>query len=85
MAIADMVGLPYETTRRYVQRLVAKGQCLRVAKGLIVPAATIDGPGRRDMVRANLINLKRLHRGLAAHGVGLGDPRRAPSDRRPTH
>jgi DNA-binding transcriptional ArsR family regulator len=44
-AVAKSTGIPYETVRRHVRKLQRDGLCLAVEGGVILPAATIDGPG----------------------------------------
>lgn len=71
LAIAQSLRLPYETTRRHVEKMVRSGACRRVKGGVIVPAAILDTPANRDLVRANMTNLRRLFRALKAAGVDL--------------
>ncbi len=71
LALSASLGLPYETTRRHVAKMVATGQCLRVKGGVIAPTAAVDDPRRAEMLEQNLINLKRLYRNLRAAGVAL--------------
>ncbi|HWF77009.1 MAG TPA: hypothetical protein VN694_07495 [Caulobacteraceae bacterium] len=52
--VAESLGLPYETTRRYVARLLETKVCVRVRGGVIVPRAVLDGP---RAVRATLANV----------------------------
>ena len=70
-AVSASLGLPYETTRRHVAKLVAAGLCRRVKGGVVVPAATLSSPAHRDMAGANLTNLRRMFRQLKAAGVQL--------------
>ena len=72
LALSQSLGLPYETTRRHVEKLVKSGYCVRVHKGVIVPAASMDTEAHREMLAANLVNLRRLVRGLRSAGVDLG-------------
>jgi hypothetical protein len=44
LALAGSLGLPFETTRRHVNKLVAAGRCRRVKGGVIVPASFLDNP-----------------------------------------
>jgi hypothetical protein len=43
-AVARRLGLPYETVRRHVGKLVEEGRCIRVGPrgGVIVPASAIE-------------------------------------------
>jgi hypothetical protein len=70
LALADTLGLPYETTRRRLAQLAAAGYCTRVPGGVITPVAT-DGPGHDAVRRANLANLQRMFRTLRQAGVSL--------------
>lgn len=71
LAISASLGLPYETTRRHVAKMVETGQCLRVKGGVVSPTAAVDDPRRTEMLEQNLINLKRLYRNLKSAGVSL--------------
>jgi hypothetical protein len=71
MALSGSLGLPYETARRHVAKLLKSGQCVRVAGGLIVPAKVLLGERHTEVMRANLTNLRRLFRALNKAGVDL--------------
>lgn len=45
-ALAKSLGLPYETTRRYVAKLIEDGLCIKVAdkSGIIVPSSVLSSP-----------------------------------------
>ena len=44
-ALAESLGIPYETTRRHVNKLIKNGFCIKVgARGVIVPAEVIASP-----------------------------------------
>jgi len=44
-ALAESLGIPYETTRRHVNKLIKDGFCVKVgARGVIVPAEVIASP-----------------------------------------
>lgn len=60
-AIAHILSQPYETTRRAVGRLIAKGMLAKVRKGVIAPAAFMDSAKVRV---ANLDLQTRLRRWL---------------------
>ena len=59
--ISQILGIPYETARRYVNALIARGHCTRDArKGLLIPmdllqiaAVNSDGNGDRGTLRAD--------------------------------
>jgi len=52
--VAKVLGLTYETARRHVKRLVDGGYCVRMERGLLVPAEVLTRP---DVMRANARNL----------------------------
>jgi DNA-binding Lrp family transcriptional regulator len=66
--LAESLGLPFETTRGQVRRLIDAGVCIRVEGGLIVPAVVLEGPAA---VRAAVVNVgyvRRFVRDLQAVG-----------------
>lgn len=71
LSLSQSLGLPYETTRRHVEKLLKAGYCTRVKHGIIVPASSLDTEGHRQLRAANLTNLRRLYRGLRSAGVDL--------------
>jgi len=71
LALAGSLGLPYETTRRHVQKLVEAGNCRMEKRGVVAPASALEGPQQEEAMLANLVNLRRLYRGLLAAGVRL--------------
>ena len=71
LSVANSLGLPYETTRRHVRKLIQAGHCRRVARGVIAPAAALSGPEADAAMLTNLANLRRLFRGLTKAGVSL--------------
>lgn len=65
-AIASSLGLPFETVRRRVKRLIADGACEVVPEGIRLVAGQMQSPGARaglersyEMVRALYLRLKR--------------------------
>jgi hypothetical protein len=71
LSVAGALGLPYETTRRHVRKLVQSGQCEMTKAGVIAPASALTGPHLEAAMLANLANLRRLFRGLKRAGVDL--------------
>jgi hypothetical protein len=71
LAIAGSLGLPYETTRRYVGALIAEGACARVRGGIVASPTTLVGPDAEQAMLANLANVRRLVRALKRAGVTL--------------
>jgi len=68
LGIAQFLGLPYETTRRYVNQLLESGFAVKVdGKGVMVPEAVMRRPEIDRIVAANFAStrtfLKGLHRG----------------------
>lgn len=52
-ALSKSLGLPYETTRRYVASLIEEGLCVRVGQrgGVIVPAKAFSGAKAESLRR----------------------------------
>ena len=69
LAVAQSLSLPYETTRRYANKLVKSGQCVRVKGGLIAPAARHQEPEDHQAIMANMANLRRLYEALKTGGI----------------
>jgi hypothetical protein len=69
MAVSASLRLPYETVRRHIARMVREGLCERRPGGVVVPTAVLSSPLHESMLLANLSNLRRLVRGLAALGI----------------
>lgn len=69
-AVAKSLMLPYETTRRHVQRLIDMGLAAKVSGGLLVPTAVVARPdiaaGMRESADLSMAFLTRL----AELGVG---------------
>jgi DNA-binding Lrp family transcriptional regulator len=70
--LADSLGLPFESTRRIVQRLIDKGACRRVSGGVIVPASMVERAEALRAVRTNLGYVRRFLHDLQE--VGLAEP-----------
>jgi len=69
--LAESTGLPFESTRRIVQRLIADGRCVRVERGVIIPAVFLRRPELARLVIADLGFTRKFIRELQA--VGLAD------------
>jgi DeoR/GlpR family transcriptional regulator of sugar metabolism len=63
------MGLPFETTRRHVNKLVQAGRCVRVRGGVIVPTQVLQHPKTNEATLANVTNVRRFLRALKAAGV----------------
>jgi DNA-binding Lrp family transcriptional regulator len=66
--LAESLGLPFETTRRIVQRLVDQGTCVRVEGGVIIPKSTAQRPDITAAVTANVGYARKFVRDLQAVG-----------------
>jgi hypothetical protein len=71
-ALAASLGLPYETVRRHVHKMIAQGVCERVGdEGVIVPSRVMEGPVMLKAVDRNFQNLKGLVRGIKRADIAL--------------
>jgi DNA-binding Lrp family transcriptional regulator len=68
LSLARLLGLPYETARRQVVRLIEAGVCLRVDGGLIVPMAVLESPAAVRAMLANVRYVRKFVRDLQAVG-----------------
>lgn len=68
-ALALELDVPYETTRRHVNALIADGFCLRAEAGIIAPGSVIARDQMTNALRRNFENLRRLVGDLRAGGV----------------
>jgi hypothetical protein len=71
LALSAYLGLPYETARRHVGKLISAGVCVRVKGGVVVRAATLESDAHAEMLRAHMANLRRLVQGLASAGISF--------------
>ncbi|HEY1749864.1 MAG TPA: hypothetical protein VGG29_01280 [Caulobacteraceae bacterium] len=71
LALAESLGLPFETTRRHVNRLIKSGACQRVKGGVIVPSSTLDTPKYAAATDLNLTYVQQLVRGLRRVGLDV--------------
>jgi DNA-binding Lrp family transcriptional regulator len=69
--IAKSLGMPFETARMQVRRLVDAGICAQLDGGIIVPQSALQRPEVAGPVLANLDVVRQLVRDLRA--VGLDD------------
>lgn len=80
-AVAKSLMLPYETTRRHVQRLIERGLVAKAAdRGLLVPTAVVARPDiaagmaeSADLAMAYLTRLAALGVGPSGDLIGQGD------------
>ncbi|MDP1631781.1 MAG: hypothetical protein Q8L66_10225 [Caulobacter sp.] len=78
-ALALALAVPYETTRRHVNALIAEGLCERAEGGIIVPAQVLAKEPLALALRRNFDNLQQLVGDLREGGVDFacGEPARA--------
>lgn len=61
MSIAHSIGVPYETTRRYVNMLVAEGLCLREGRrGVMIAEKALRAPEMVAAYRETFASINRL-------------------------
>ncbi len=61
LAISNSIGVPYETTRRYVNMMVSDGQCVRFGRrGVVIPEEAFLQPGVLNAMRETLASFNRL-------------------------
>ena len=71
LALAQSLGLPYETTRRHVNRLLEAGMCRKVGRAGVVFTASLDSTEATQTMLANVQNIRRLYRDLRRLGIQL--------------
>lgn len=71
LSLAQMLGMPFETARRHVNKLIAAGRCARVPGGVIVPQADADSEAMRQVMQANARHVRRLVRALRRAGIDI--------------
>jgi DNA-binding Lrp family transcriptional regulator len=67
--IAKSLGMPFETARRQMRRLVDAGICAQLDGGIIVPQSALQRPDVAGPVLANLDVVRQLVRDLRAVGL----------------
>jgi hypothetical protein len=70
-ALALALALPYETTRRHVNRLIEDGLCVRTDNGIMIPGAVLGRETMTAGLRKNFEDLQQLFGELRAGGVDL--------------
>ena len=64
-AIAESLGLPFETVRRRIKSLAAQGFCVTTPAGVYVPQAAVTSPAYVQVVAERAGRLAELHGELA--------------------
>jgi hypothetical protein len=72
--LAQSLGLPFETTRQCVNRLIKAGTCVRVEGGVIVPKEAVQRTEVTAALLANVEVMRRLMRDLQAMGLTIEPP-----------
>jgi hypothetical protein len=72
--LAQSLGMPFETTRQCVNRLIRAGLCVRVEGGVVAPTAALQRPEVAQAVMVNLTLIRELMRDLQAVGLEIGSP-----------
>ncbi len=67
--VAQRLGLPHETARRYALRLVRQEFCQRRPAGLVAPREVLARPTFIDLMASNHANLSRMFARLSRAGV----------------
>lgn len=67
--VATELGMPHESARRRLARLVADGRCRAEGAGFVVPAEVLARPGMMDALGRNQAALQRMFAALAELGV----------------
>ena len=57
-ALARSLGMPFETTRRYVIRLIDRGLCVRTREGLVLTRAALASDMAVDMIARSNADLR---------------------------
>ncbi|HEX3917273.1 MAG TPA: hypothetical protein VHW60_08035 [Caulobacteraceae bacterium] len=71
LALADSLGLPFETTRRHVARLEAAGACKRVRGGVIVPSSALADQRFYEAAQTSFGYTQQFVRNLRRAGVPI--------------
>lgn len=78
--LAESLGLPFETVRRYAMRLQDAGFCERQSKGLVIPAEVFETPAFETCLSETWSATAQFGRDLEALGVVLPDPNPVQDD-----
>jgi hypothetical protein len=68
LTLSRSLGLPYETLRRQVRRLIEARVCVRIKGGLVVPMAVVERPSAAQAMLANVRYVRQFVGNLRALG-----------------
>jgi hypothetical protein len=73
MSVASSLGVPYETTRRYVNLLVSQGLCERIGRsGVVVRPEGLATPAMLTALKETVTSFNRLATALRRMDRGAG-------------
>ena len=70
-AVAALLGLPDQTTRRHINKLTKAGLCIKVRGGVVSSSAKMRGPWEHQAMLANMASLRRMYRALKRAGANF--------------
>ncbi|MCR5878769.1 hypothetical protein [Phenylobacterium sp. J367] len=81
-AIAESLGLPFETARRHIHGLIARGACAIENSGVIVPSSFLGSPAYLASVMQVYARMRTFYEDLTAYDLlaPLPDPVFAPQE-----
>ena len=82
-AVARDLGLPYETIRRRVKKLLDAGVCIAVDGGVVVPGATVVRPSNLDLIAQTRIATEAFVAEAGRFGVTAAQHYRPPTADQP--
>ncbi len=82
VTLSERLGIPQETVRRHVNRLLAEQRCERMEEGYMVTAAILARGAMNRFMLDNQMHLNRMFGSLAEHGVPAAWAHEADTARR---
>jgi hypothetical protein len=74
LAVANSLGMPYETVRRHVNQLVKEGRCAKMKGGVVFPASRVGTPASDAAVVENMDSVRRFSRTLPTAEMSQNRP-----------
>jgi DNA-binding Lrp family transcriptional regulator len=68
-AVANSLGLPFETTRRRIAKLAARGRCVITPTGVVVPSARLTRPAYNRSAAAVYLHVRAMFQDLRRAGL----------------